>query len=82
MSDQLRSGALVAGLTVYAVVRRRFDESSRTVSLAVALLAAGAVLALVHLADADLRALYSGGEPRLVPTVVALLSRPDRAQVA
>jgi hypothetical protein len=82
MSYQLRSGAIIAGLTLSAAVRRRVDESSRAVSLALALLAAGAVLALVHLADADLRALYSGGEPRLVPTVVALFSRPGRAQDA
>jgi hypothetical protein len=73
---------MLAGLTLYVVVRRRVDESSRAVSLALALLAAGAVLALVHLADADPRALYSGGEPRLVPTVVALVSRPGRAQDA
>ena len=69
-------------MTLYAVLRRWVDESSRAMALALALLAAVAVLALVHLADADPRALYSGGEPRLVPTVVALLSRPGRAQVA
>ena len=66
-------------MSLYWALRRRADESSRPASLAAGLLAAGAVVALAQLAGADPRALYSGGEPRLAPSLLALISRPGRA---
>ena len=79
MSGQLSSRALVAGMSLYGALRRRADESSRPAALAAGLLAAGAVVALAQLAGADPRALYSGGEPRVVPSLLAFVSRPGRA---
>jgi hypothetical protein len=79
MSGQLWNRTLIAGMSLYGTLRRRADESSRPVSLAAGLLAAGAVVALAQLADTDPRALYSGGEPRLVPSLLAFISRPGRA---
>jgi hypothetical protein len=79
MSGQLRSSAWIAGITLYGLLRSRFDGSSRALSLAMALLAAGAVVALAQLANTDPRALYSGGEPRLVPSLLAFVSRLGRA---
>ena len=79
MSGQLRSRALVAGMSLYGELLRRAEESSRPACLAAGLLAAGAVVALAQLAGTDPRALYSGGEPRLVPSLLAFISRPSRA---
>jgi hypothetical protein len=79
MSGQLSTRALVAGMSLYAALRRRADESSRPASLAAGLVAAGAVVALAQLAGTDPRALYSGGEPRLVPSLLASISRSGRA---
>jgi hypothetical protein len=66
-------------MSLYGALRRRADESSRPASVAAGVLAAGAVAALAHLAGADPRALYSGGEPRLVPSLLAFISRSGRA---
>jgi hypothetical protein len=79
MSAQLGIRALVAGMSLYGVLRRRAEESSLPVSLAAGLLAAGAAVALAHVLGTDPRALYSGGEPRLLPGLVGFLSRPDRS---
>jgi hypothetical protein len=79
MSGQLWSRALVGGMSLYGALRRRADESSRPASLAAGLLAAGAVVALAQLAGTDPRALYSGGEPRLVPSLLAFIARSGRA---
>jgi hypothetical protein len=79
MSGQLWSRAFVACMSLYGTLRRRADESSRPASVAAGLLAAGALVALSQLAGTDPRALYSGGEPRLVPTLLAYISRPGRA---
>ena len=79
MSCELLTRALVAGMSLYGALRRRADESSRPASLAAGLLAAAAVVALAQLTGTDPRALYSGGEPRLVPSLLAFISRPGRA---
>jgi hypothetical protein len=73
----IRAAPLRVGASLDGVLWRHGRDRSRTVKLAAGLLAAGAAALLAHLAGADIRAGFAGGQPDLAQQLVrGLLSRP------
>jgi hypothetical protein len=69
--DAVRDAALLAGVSLEHLVRARaVRRLPRPIRVGAGLIAAGAALALAHLAGADLRGGFAAGPPGLLPAML------------
>jgi hypothetical protein len=69
---------LIAGVRLYSLVRLRAERPSRRTMVGVGVLTA-AIAALAYLRGADVRVGLAGGQPNLLPHVLASVANDERA---
>lgn len=74
---QIRDAALAASVGIDVILRARtLRQMPRSLVIGAGLLAGGAMLALAHLAGADVRG-FTGGQPGLLAGLLPEVSRTD-----